>query len=121
MTPVLLAWIKSEEVFLKITEGSGDNLSDEDIEQGLNFYVLWSTFELDKDSLEIDEEMEVHLSDSGELDMKKKVSLKKALPDVYEMAFNKQYSKDDIIFIKGSKRTKETLHNDTEEDSGEQD
>lgn len=121
MTPVLLAWVKSEEVFLKITEGSGDNLSDEDIDQGLNFYVLWSTFELDKDSLEIDEEMEVHLSESGELDMEKKVSLKKALPDVYEMAFSKPYSKDDIIFIKGSRRTKETLHNDTEEDSGEQD
>ena len=115
--PPLLVWIKSEEVFLKLIEGDGDNnLLPEDIEQGLTAYILWSTFEIDRDSLEIDEEMEVHFVDSGELDLKKRTPLKKALSDVYEMAFNKRFSKDDIVYIKGSKRPKEELQNNDTED-----
>ena len=36
----ILAWIKSRQVFLKIQEGTGDNLSEEDIASGMTDYVL---------------------------------------------------------------------------------
>ena len=40
----ILTFVKSEKEFLKIQEGIGDNLSREDIKNGFQDYVLWSTF-----------------------------------------------------------------------------
>jgi len=70
----ILAWIDSEAVFLKVQKGTGDNLSDEDIDDGFIEYLLWNTFM--PESLGIDEELEMKLVDSGGM-----VLLKRPIPD----------------------------------------
>ena len=59
----LLAWVKSRKMFLKIQEGTGDNLLAEDRAEGYVDYVLWSTFRAGE--LGIDELLEPELAEVG--------------------------------------------------------
>ena len=49
----VLLWVKSKKSFLKIQEGTGDNLSIEDVANDFSYYVLWFTFR--PSELDIDE------------------------------------------------------------------
>lgn len=59
----LLAWERQRKVFLKIQEGTGDNLLHEDRAAGYVDYVLWSTFEAD--DLDLDGELTMNCIDGG--------------------------------------------------------
>ena len=94
----ILAFVKSEKVFLKIQEGTGDNLLDEDEEEGYVDYVLWSTFKTG--SLGIDSELEMECIDSGKLLMKKICNdVRKTLPRCYKLAFDKKYKASDVVIV----------------------
>ena len=94
----VLAFVKSENVFLKIMEGNGENLLDEDEEEGYVDYVLYSTFR--PADLGFDTELEMELVDSGgQVMLKKPTPALKTLPTCYRMAFNKKYKKNDVIVL----------------------
>lgn len=96
----LLAWVNSEKVFLKIQEGTGDNLSPEDIEDGATDYVLWSTFR--PESLVIDEELNMELEDSGMILLTRHVPARKAVKRCYLQAFGKRMKEGDVqILVEG--------------------
>jgi hypothetical protein len=93
----LLAWVKSKKQFLKIQEGTGDNLSREDIAQGMKDYVLWSTFR--PESIDVDQELEMELLGGGELMLKELATVDASIPDCYEQAFNASYDCNDIVVL----------------------
>ena len=93
----VLTWVKSKQLFLKIQEGTGDNLSQGDIGNGIVDYVLWNTFS--PSDLGIDGELNVVQVDGGMLMLDKTVSAQDAVPDCYNMAFNMPYNDDDVITL----------------------
>ena len=94
----LLVWVKSKKVFLKIQEGTGDNLSAEDISEGFRDYVLWSTFR--PCDIDLDETLDVELVDSG-MAMSKNYPYHAAesIKDCYLQAFDEAFSKKDIVVL----------------------
>jgi len=58
-----LVWARKEKLLLKVQEGTGDNLSREDIENGFVDYVLWSTFR--PQCLDLDQELPMEAIDGG--------------------------------------------------------
>lgn len=98
----VLAFVKSENVFLKIMKGDGSNLLDEDEEEGYVDYALYSTFR--PSDLGIDAELEMELVDEGgQVMLKKPKPALKVLPTAYEMAFDKKYKKNDVIILMDDK------------------
>ena len=93
----VLAWVKSRRVFLKIQEGTGDNLSEEDVANSMTDYVLWSTF--CPESIDIDEVLDMNHLDGGMMTFKAKVSAVESLPECYAAAFDRPYDKTDVIVL----------------------
>ena len=81
----LLAWIESRKVFLKVQQGTGDNLSPEDLAAGFSDYVLWSTFR--PACLDLDQTMDMELVDSGMVMSQTRVSSENAVEDCCRQAF----------------------------------
>ncbi len=93
----VLVWIKSKKAFLKIQEGTGDNLSREDRLEGYVDYVLWSTFR--PSEIDIDEELEMKLLDGGILMCKEITTADETLPDCYEYACGAPFDDNDVIVL----------------------
>ena len=93
----VLAWIKSRQVFLKIQEGIGENLSEKDIADGMADYVLWSTF--CPESIDIDEVLDMNHLDGGMMTFKAKASALESLPECYAAAFDRPYDRTDVIVL----------------------
>lgn len=93
----LLAWVKSQKVFLKIQEGTGDNLSAEDIADGMTDYVLWSVFR--PADLDLDEALDMQLVDSGMLMFKVSTIARESLPECYVAAFGRPYNEMDVDLL----------------------
>lgn len=98
----VLAWLKSKELFLKIQEGTGDNLSDEDLEKGFVDYVLWSTFRAD--DLDIDGELGLKLSDGGMVMFKEPTYVEDAIEACYHSAFNTSLPPDGVFILQKGNR-----------------
>lgn len=93
----VLTWIKSRKAFLKIQVGSGDNLSEEDLDEGMVDYVLWSTFRpMDIDT---DSELEMRSLDSGMLMDNKPMTARDVIPDCYLQAFNITCDDNDVVVL----------------------
>ena len=93
----ILTWVKSQQVFLKIQEGSGDALSSEDLSDGMVDYVLWNTFR--PDDIGLDDALDMDLIDGGMLMFPSEITALAALPECYLAAFDKSYNKDDVIVL----------------------
>lgn len=93
----ILAWVKSQQLFLKIQEGTGDALTVEDRNEGMEDYVLWSTFR--PDCLDIDETLTMELLDGGMLMSKSITSAAESLPDCYVTVVGKPYDESDVIVL----------------------
>ena len=93
----VLTWVKSKKMFLKIQEGTGDNLTREDIADGTKDYVLWSTFR--PEYLDLDEELEMKPLDGGVLMFKELTTVDMSIPGCYEQAFDIPYDCNDIIVL----------------------
>ena len=93
----LLAWVKSEKVFLKIQPGTGDNLLREDIRAGYVDYYLWSTFRLE--CIDIDGELDMDCLDSGMFLFTESPGTKAALQSCYKEAFGKEYDEADVVVL----------------------
>lgn len=76
-------YVPSEQQILKISEGSGDNLQDEDIANGYVDYIYYEQYSREYGFPEVDGGM-IMLS---QLFQKKYESTKECIPDVLDMAF----------------------------------
>ena len=81
----VLAWVKSKRQFIKIQEGTGDNLTHEDRANGFVDYVLWSTFT--PDELDLDEELTLTCVDSGMVLARSPTTARKSLQDCLADAY----------------------------------
>ncbi len=93
----VLTWIKSKNVFLKVQEGTGDNLLHEDIAAGYVDYVLWSTFQ--PECIDLDSTLDMECIDSGMVMDKVPISADSALPECYCDAFRVEYNPGDVIWL----------------------
>ena len=93
----VLAWIKSRKLFLKIQEGVGENISEDDVADGMTDYVLWSTF--GPESIDMDEVLAMNHIDGGMMMFKVRTSAIESLPECYASAFDKPYVKTDVIVL----------------------
>lgn len=93
----VLAWVISQQVFLKIQEGTGDNLSREDIANGMTDYALWSTFR--PECIDMDDELPMNHLDGGMIMFKARTSAFESLRECYASAFDKPYDKRDVIVL----------------------
>ncbi len=93
----ILAWVKSRKVFLKIQEGTGDNLSREDIAGGFVDYVLWSTFT--PDCLDLDDTLEMNVTDSGMVMFRSPVKATDTVADCFASAFGTNPAPEDILVL----------------------
>lgn len=91
----ILCWIKSKKMFLKIQEGTGDVLMEEDRAAGMVDYVLWSTFQ--PKALDLDEELEMNLVDGGILMDNKPMTPRGSVGACYSQAIEKPYNPDDVV------------------------
>lgn len=83
----VIIFIPEKNIFIKITEGTGDNLLKEDIENGYVDYINYEIIEAD--------EIEFGSTDGGMLLRKKLLreefsSLKELIPTVLAMAFDEK-------------------------------
>lgn len=91
----VLAWIPDKKVFLKVQEGTGDNLSREDAEKGFVCYALWSTFR--PEDIGLDEKLDMECKDGGmvlfkdALPQAKDAFVAAAMPEAYVSAFGTSY------------------------------
>ena len=92
-----LSWIKSENVFLKIQAGTGDNLLEEDVREGVIDYCLWSTFR--PECIDIDGELDMECLDAGMFLFKEYYDAKMALEASYRQAFEKDYDDNDVVVL----------------------
>jgi len=93
----ILAWVKSAKAFLKVQAGAGDNLQQEDIQNGFVDYCLWSIFK--PECIDIDGELDMKCIDSGMVLSKEYFSPKTALESCYCEAFNQNHSEGDIVVL----------------------
>lgn len=103
----ILAWVKSQQLFLKIQKGTGDALTVEDRNEGMEDYVLWSTFR--PDCLDIDETLTMQLLDGGMLMSKSITSAIESLPNCYAPVVGKPYDESDVIVLQQDDGGKENL------------
>ena len=99
MFNAILAWVKNEKVFLKVQSGSGDNLQDEDIQNGFVDYCLWSTFK--PECIDIDGELDMVCLDGGMFLFKECADAKTALRACYKEAFGKEYDGNEVVVLMG--------------------
>ena len=92
-----LSWIKSKRAFLKIQVGTGDNLQQEDIQNGFVDYCLWSTF-MPK-CIDFDGELDMDCIDSGMVLSKEYFTPKTALESCYQQAFSSNFDSNDVIVL----------------------
>ena len=97
MFNAILAWVKDEKVFLKVQSGTGDNLQDEDIQNGFVDYCLWSTFK--PECIDIDGELDMECLDGGMVLFKECVDAMTALRACCNQAFGKEYDVSDIVIF----------------------
>lgn len=76
-------YIPSFKQIIRISEGSGDNLTDDDIEQGYVDYIYYDTYSRKQDLPEVDGGM-IMLT---ELFQERFKSTEEAIPAVLDMAF----------------------------------
>lgn len=93
----ILVWVKSKKVFLKIQEGTGDNLQREDRAEGYVDYVLWSTFR--PSELGIDSLLEMECVASGMVMDKEYLTGESSLPACYADAFDIPFDKEDVLLL----------------------
>lgn len=93
----ILLWVPERCCFLKIQEGTGDNLTDEDISAGYTAYLLWSTFT--PGELDTDDTWEPELEDGGMVLFEEPVTPLTALPVVYQNAFNTPWSPGKTLLL----------------------
>ena len=92
-----LSWIKSQNAFLKVQAGTGDNLLEGDIREGFTDYCLWSTFR--PECIDIDGELDMECLDSGMVLFRESCTPGAALESSYRQAFGTDFDKDDCIVI----------------------
>ena len=90
----VLAWVKNKKMFLKVQEGTGDNLLKEDIAEGYVDYVLWSTFK--PECIDLDQTLDMECVDSGMLMGKEPMDAEQELGNSYRDAFGCEASEGDI-------------------------
>lgn len=101
MFTAAVLWIKSEQCVLQIVKGTGDNLDEENIAEGCVDYVMYSVY--DFDNVDLDEELTLVYDDGGQLLRTEEVkNVLDTVPDVYEMAFDKPYDKDDVVLLQAT-------------------
>ena len=86
---------QEQKQFLKIQEGTGDNLLAEDRNNGFTDYVLWSTFR--PECIDVDGELNMECIDSGMLMSRSDMTSAGSLPDCYYDAFRIPYDESDIV------------------------
>ncbi len=93
----LLAWVKSKQAFLKIQEGTGDNLSQADIDAGMSDYVLWSVFK--PECIDLDEELPLEYLRGGMLMDSEPITAESALPACLKVAFEDEIDLADVLVL----------------------
>ena len=93
----LLAWVKSKQAFLKIQEGTGDNLSQADIDAGMSDYVLWSVFK--PECIDLDEELPLEYLRGGMLMDSEAMTAESALPACLKVAFEGEIDLADVLVL----------------------
>jgi len=81
----ILSWVKSRQVFFKVQEGTGDNLSEADRAAGFVDYCLWSVFK--PECLDLDGELPLPCIDGGMLMDKVPLTAEKAFLGCLRQAF----------------------------------
>ena len=76
-------YVPSKKQIIRISEGSGDNLTDDDLEQGYVDYIYYETHSLEQDLPEVDGGM-IMLK---QLFKQKYNSTKESIPAVLDMAY----------------------------------
>lgn len=79
----IFIYVQTKKQIIRIDEGSGDNLTDDDIAQGYVDYIYYEVYNVQQDLPEVDGGM-VMLT---ELFQKKFKSVKDAIPAVLDMAY----------------------------------
>ena len=93
----ILAWVKSAKAFLKVQAGTGDNLLEDDIQEGFTDYCLWSTFR--PECIDIDGELDMECLDSGMVLFKECCTPQAALESSYRQAFGTDFDRNDVIIL----------------------
>ena len=93
----VLTWIKSKKAFLKVQEGIGDALSWEDLEDGMQDYVLWSTFR--PECIDDDDTLDMKLLDGGMLMSDKPMTADGSIAGCYFQAFSIPYDANDVVVL----------------------
>ena len=76
-------YVLSKKQIIRITEGSGDNLTDDDLDQGYIDYIYYETHSLKQDLPEVDGEMIL----LNQLFRQKYNSTKESITAVLDMAY----------------------------------
>ena len=76
-------YVPSKKQIIRIAEGSGDNLTDDDLYQGYLDYIYYETYSLEQDLPEVDGGM-IMLK---QFFKQKYNSTKEAIPEVLDMAY----------------------------------
>lgn len=92
----ILAWSKSECKFLLIVPGTGDNLDQEDIANGMVDYVMITSFCIGEVS---DAELPLVECDGGQHMADHDILPQEALKESYEQAFDKPYDEKDVFVL----------------------
>lgn len=79
----IFIYVQTKKQIIRIDEGSGDNLTDDDIAQGYVDYIYYEVYNVQQDLLETDGGM-IMLT---ELFQEKFKSTKEAIPAVLDMAY----------------------------------
>lgn len=79
----IFIYVQINKQIIRISEGSGDNLTDDDIEQGYVDYIYYEVYNVQQDLPEVDGGM-IMLK---ELFQEKFKSTKEAIPAVLDMAY----------------------------------
>lgn len=82
----ILIYVQINKQIIRISEGSGDNLTDDDIEQGYVDYIYYEVYSVSQDLPEVDGGM-IMLT---ELFQEKFTSTKDAIPAVLDMAYGNE-------------------------------
>jgi len=82
----IFIYVQSKRQIVRIDEGSGDNLTDDDIAQGYVDYIYYEVYNVEQDLPEVDGGM-IMLT---ELFQEKFKSTKEAIPAVLDMAYGNE-------------------------------
>ena len=93
----ILAWVKSRGAFLKVQAGTGDNLLEDDIQEGFTDYCLWSTFR--PECIDTDGELDMECLDSGMVLFRESCTQQAALESSYQQAFGTDFDRNDVIIL----------------------